>query len=964
MPREVDGPGAELAAALARDHGIDVDDPSSREIVEMLGAGAPGVLPALFRRSQLLPRLAAECEREGSVGPPAPLPAADASASKEEMKSTLRRWRDEALVRVTLRELHATVDVDSTAREWSGVAAECVDRAVAHAEATVARRWGAAVDDRGAPLALSVLGMGKLGGQELNLGSDIDLCFFYESDDGGPDASPPAVHFGRVGSAAVDLLADVTDGGFAYRVDLRLRPEGRQGPIACARPAAVRYYQTWGRPWERAALLRARTVAGDRTVGNALLEGLRGWIFRSDEGPFMAAALHDMLARARRELLRDDARDLKLGTGGIREAEFFVQSLQLRWGGAHPVLQVPSTLRALHRLRTLGLVSDRDARDLDDAWGLLRRVEHRVQAAAPYATHELPDDPRRLGVLARSLGYRGAEELVAALDGARARVRDLFSRHASGGDATSRRVALAGPAAALARWFVAHPALRPSDELVNEATGSRDPEAALTELRRLARRPDLPLGADVAAMVPEFAPRLLDEVRDAPDPDLALAHLASLFERVHPAERLARWLLERPTVLRGMVGVFGASKPLSRLLLARPELIERFVTSGVAPEPATIRERIAAAAPDDGAGDDPEEMLRSLRRAMRDVMLAVGVADLAGELGPAEVAERLSALAESLVAACAGIAASECAARWGAPGAAPLESLAVVALGSLAARELGHGGDLDLLFLHDHADDAVTRGGPRGVISAGEFAIRMAQRTLSLLSSPDDEGPGYAIDTRLRPSGSQGVLVTSRRSFLAYHGASASWERQALLRARPVAGDPRLCAVLANDLWELPYLRGRADIAELRRLRARMELELGREDRGAISLKYARGGLVDTEFVAQALQLAHGADPAVRTANTRAALLALRASGALDDDAADSLLQAESSLRTLLHATRVATSRGVLIPSAPSARVIARRLGYRDRAQRSALDTMLRDLARTRDANRRVFRAVMNALEG
>lgn len=964
QPRDVDRHGAELAVTQARDHGLDLDQPSARAIVEHLGAGAPGVLPALFRHEGLLGRLSEELDRQQFVGPPHPRPDVAPGPDLDAVKAALRRARDEALLRVTARELLATVDVDQTAREWSEVASGCVDAALSAAGASVAARQGPPLDAAGRPVGLAVLGMGKLGGRELNLGSDIDVCLFYSTDDGAAGDRPLAVHFARVGSALVELLADVTAHGFAFRVDLRLRPEGRQGPIACSRAAAERYYQTWGRPWERAALLRARAIAGDLALGRDLLESLRPFVFRREVDPAITATLRDMLARSRKEQLRDDARDLKLGSGGIREAEFFVQSWQLLWGGMHPILQTPSTLRALARLRATGLVSDRDARDLDDAWGLLRRVEHRVQAAAPYATHALPEEPARLAALARSLGYPDAEALLDALGAARRRVRELSDGLADQLGRPGYRADPRSPTARLARLVAAAPDDPALAETVVEVLGVRDADAALTELHRLARRPDLPLGADGMAEVPDFGPRLLAEVRDAPDPDLALSHLATLFERLRLPGRYAGWLLDRPSVLRGLVGLFGASEPLSRALLARPQLIERFVTSSAAPEPAEIRRAIdeAVAHVEADAEGDPEAIVGAMRLAMRESMLAVGVADLAGELAPAQVGERLSALAEAVLARCLALAGADCAARFGTVTRDPLDGIGVVALGSLAAGELGHGGDLDLLFLHDHPDDAVSSGGRRGVVTASEYAIRLAQRTLSLLSASHDAGPGYSIDTRLRPSGAQGTLVTSLPSFVAYHRASASWERQALLRARAVAGDPAFRARLQGALESIAYTRGPADLEELRRLRARLELEIGREDRGAVSLKYGRGGLVDVEFVAQALQMAHGDDLRVRTANTRTALRALRDGGYLGASDAEALLQAESWLRTLLHATRLATTRSVVIPSSPATVTIARRLGYRDRAERSALDALLADLARTRDATRRVFRDVLARL--
>ncbi|MEZ4409930.1 MAG: hypothetical protein R3A52_26160 [Polyangiales bacterium] len=454
-------------------------------------------------------------------------------------------------------------------------------------------------------------------------------------------------------------------------------------------------------------------------------------------------------------------------------------------------------------------------------------------------------------------------------------------------------------------------------------------------------------------------------MRDAPDPDMALGHLAELLEKVRPADRYARWLVESPARARALVGLFGAGEFLSRAILAQPESVDAALVAPSAPALEEIPTWVGAAAEmaRAEAPGDTDLALGALRRAARQATLGVGLADVAGELEPWEVTERLSLVAEESLRQCLALAAEECSARWGDPGPkGPLDGVAVVAMGSLAARELGYGGDLDLLFLF--GAERSTSGGKRGAVTMGEYAVRLAQRTLWLLSTPHEQGPGWATDTRLRPAGSQGTLVTSRDAFAEYHAShSASWERQALLRARPAAGDPALCAELGAQIAHIAYERGPADLGEMRRLRARMELELGREDRGAIALKYGRGALVDVEFAAQALQMARGRDEAVRTPTTRLALIALRDRGHLDEAEADALLRGENLLRRALLAARLTTLKGDLSPAAPSAMAIARRLGYRERAGRGALDNLLADLATTREFVRRAWRSVLDRLE-
>lgn len=966
-PFDIDRHAAERSLDEARTRGIGLDLPGVAGVVALLGAAAPGVLPALWRWPGLAPVLGRERAGRGAIAPMtlAPMakpraPRAKPAPDPEQAKRALRQLRDEALLRTALRELDAVVDVDATAAEWSRVAANVTAAALFMAESMVEARNGPPMGSSGARCTLTVLGMGKLGGEELNLGSDIDLCLFYETDQGAAGERTLQQHFGRVGSLLLELLSEVTAEGFAFRVDYRLRPEGSRGPVACARAAAERYYAHQGRPWERAAMLRARPIVGDLALGKQLLDTLRPWIFPRHGDPSAPRELAAMLERARREQCRDDARDLKLGRGGIRELEFFVQAQQLMHGGEHLALQTPSTLAALSRLSALGIVSARTQRELDAAWGLLRRIEHRIQVIAPFATHELPRDTARQNALARSLGYLDGAALQNALDEARQHVMAAFeSLAAQPGHGTARDDQRFEQ---LARSVAEGHA---SPFALADVLGVREPELGLADLRRMARRDDHPLSRVCFARDPRLATRLLAEVHDAPDPDMALGHLAELFERVHPADRYAARLIENPVLARGLIGLLGASERLARTLFARPALLDSVVAGGGAPdvdEIATLLDTTVRLAHRE-APEDVELVIGALRRAIQASTFAIGVADLSGEATVEQTTARLTALAESAVRACLSLAADECAQRFGAPGpSGPVDGMAVVALGSLAAHELGHGGDLDLLFVH--AADAPTLGGRRGPIGAAEYAVRLAQRTLSLLSVPHEDGPGFVTDTRLRPSGSQGTLVSSLEAFKRYHATqAASWERQALLRARVIAGDPHFGATLQQTIDAIAYEGPPPDVAELRRLRARMELELGREDRGALALKYGRGALVDIEFAVQALQMVHGRDLSVRSPNTRTALLALEARGYLPTAWATDLKAGEKLQRAALLAARLTTLRGTLLPSAPSALTMARRLGYRDRGERTALEGLLADLAISRDAVRRVFRELLTSLE-
>jgi glutamate-ammonia-ligase adenylyltransferase len=976
-PEVIDGPAARDALARAAEAGVPVKTAIARDLVQRTGAAAPAVLPLLLARPALAEAIAHEIERHGRVTParvPPPPPAVD----RETAQVFLRESRDQALVRTALRELYGHADVDRTAREWSDVAARCCDVAVEVSRRLTEARHGIARDPRGERVPFVVLGMGKLAGEELNLGSDIDLCFFYGTDEGAAGERTVHEHFARVGSLLTTLLDEVTAQGFAFRVDLRLRPEGSRGPMANALASAERYYETWGRPWERAALLRARPCAGDLPFGQTLLETLEPFVFRRAVDPAIAVEVAKMLDRSRAELLQDDARDLKLGTGGIREAEFFIQSLQLVWGGRHRALRVPGTVQAVQRLRALALLSHREAEDFLDAWAVLRRAEHRVQVMASYATHLLPVEPPRRIALARSLGYASVDAFEAELARARSVIRALFDTlfsssaigpggPASGGASRSPESALCDLVARAVEDPSAH---EPLAALAVDTLDVRDGDSAAFALVRLGRKADAPLGVVGRERAPELGPRLLSEVRDAPDPDRALARLADLLERVGTAlPRYAARLADNPDTARALVGLLGTSDALARALLTRPELVDALLTVGVeAPADHAMDELLDARLREAGTPDeDPiESRVGALRRAIREVELAVGLGDIGHAFSSGEVSRRLSALAEGVVRRCFAIAGEETAARFGLRPSSrePLEGISIVALGSLAARELGYGGDVDVIVLFDGEGDSV--GGTRRGVSFAEFVGRVTQRAIALLSAPHPDGPGYPVDIRLRPSGAQGTLITTLGAFERYHGRTgteprgADWERQALIRARPVGGDPAVSERAASLLARIAFDGPAPDPAEIRRIRTRIERELGRERADTVALKHGPGALIDVEFAAQALQMTYGSDPSLRSPTTRLALRALRERGLLPREDADALLHAEKTLRRALLAARLVHGGSHLDLSAHSSHAIARKLGYRSRQGRSAVEALASDVDRARRDARAAFDRAMD----
>jgi [glutamine synthetase] adenylyltransferase / [glutamine synthetase]-adenylyl-L-tyrosine phosphorylase len=868
-------------------------------------------------------------------------------ADHDGVRRGLRLFAQRERLRIAARELHAREggDVDVTARELSDLAQICIDVALAEAQRWAEERFGVPTTASGEHCAFTILGMGKLGGRELNCGSDVDLLPFYETDEG--DVLKDGIvaeqtlheHFTRITQRFTATLEDVTEDGMCWRVDLRLRPEGSRGPLVNALAAAERYYETWGRTWERAALVRARPVAGHPGFGVRVIQALAPFVWRKAIDPRITHEMVHLLQRGRAELSEDPERDLKLGTGGIREAEFFVQSLQLIWGGRDPRIRDTNTLEALRRLRSSGLVTDRESREVESAYLLLRRLEHRIQFATGIQTHQLPRG-EMLEIVARSFGHATGHELEREVDKTRRRVA---ARLAS----LTKDVATADTKAG------AHlePLLSMIDTgeevlvltAIAEGAGGLDfSTSASADLARhllgLARRPDFPLGASTRDRHPQLAVTLLEALADAADPEQAARLLASFFSRLPTPSVYARAMAEDMHVLRRLVGLFGASAFLGEALVYRPELVESVLFTKVAPTAEITRRDVEAevlqAATDEDA--DPEAFVSALRHAKARVMMEVGLAELAGELRTRDATIVLSALADATLEHATRRALAERRLEGG------KGALAVIAMGKLGGREIGYGSDLDIFFVYDAGSDEDDE--------LAEKYVRAAQRVLSLVSTPHGDGPGYELDTRLRPSGSHGLLVVSLDAFARYHGLTREgapdrtdrhagtqgqdWERQALVKARACAGDAELGRRVIALASHVAYERGSPDPASVHHLRMRMERELARESPRRYDVKLGRGGIVDVEFAVQWLQMKYGRDPRVRTTDTEGALHALETCGYLDGFLAAVLREGYIMLRRLEQALRVVhgTSASLIEEGAPGLPALARRMGFRDGA--------------------------------
>ena len=851
---------------------------------------------------------------------PAPLHAhriEDATA----LARRLRRHKQVEMLRIALFDLSGG-SVQEVTRALSQLAAGSFHVAVRfHYQRLCALHGPPEGRTATGPPGFCVLGMGKLGGDELNFSSDADVLYLYDKDGKTAGGLNHFAFYARLAesvTAAVGSPQATPEGGFVFRVDLDLRPEGRSGPIVNAIRGLELYYEAQGAAWERFALLKARPIAGDLTTGEAALRRLAPFVFRKYFDLKAIDEMRQLKARAEKEAARAPGIDLKLGKGGIREIEFFVQALQLLHGGRDANLRVRGTLKALERLLYAGLVSSRDRDELSEAYIALRRLEHRVQMVAERQTHSIPEDPAEQARLARRTGYADAaamhRELAAHRAHVEARFKDLL-RVAGGGAAGEdpHAAAAADPLASEEERAAALAAL-----------GFGQPAASAEELARLAKKRGTPFSADSPQQ--SFGPLLVQELAAAPDPDQALRHLADLFGALANPRATSDLLAQSPRTARLLVSLFGSSDFLSRGLLRHPELIDQLVHRGSAPlvrEAAELRAEVAQRLGPQAA--DLEGALTELRRFRNEEVLRVGLHDVAGALDVDQVARQLSDLADICVEECFALARAEVEKRDGASEA----SMVVIALGKLGGRELGYHSDLDLLFLYSSGGETEKH------VSNHEHFARLGQKLISHLTLPLREGMLYKIDTRLRPSGSAGPLVISFEALATYHAREARlWERQALLRARPVAGDAALFARAATEVLAPSLFRPidrPAAARELLAMRERMEREIADESPGRYNSKLGRGGLVDVEFAVQFLQLAHGAGhPDIRTPSTPRALAALLEEGLLAAPDHATLLRGYRYLRRLESRLRIVRDRSVdrLPESREELLRLARRMGY------------------------------------
>lgn len=876
-----------------------------------------------------------------------------AASTVKEAMAALRRFKRRTALLVGLADLGSVWSAEETLRALSLAADAAVREAVGFLFRQ-AREGGQIVGPTASPSSVAgyfVVGMGKLGAHELNYSSDIDLIVFYDASLAGlADGIEPSSFFVRLTRDLVRLLQESTGDGYVYRTDLRLRPDPGATQVALSTDAGLTYYESFGQNWERAALIKARVVAGDRAAGEDFLKQLGPFVWRKYLDYAAIADIHAMKRRVHAHKghgkIAVAGHDIKLGRGGIRDIEFFAQTQQLIAGGRHPELRTRGTVEALERLAQGGWLAADAAQELMRAYLFLRRVENRLQMIGDQQTHIIPAEPAELARIAALSGFADvdafAEALRAELTRVEAHYEALFE--------------------ALPVLPEAAPSLvLPSDEADPaalaglERLGFSNPQAAIAAVRAWqSGRYAATRSERARERLSAFLPSLLDAFGRTTDPDRALSTFDKVVAAMPAGVQLFSLLAANPSLTRLIADIMGTAPRLAAILARRPRLLDAVLDPGffgAVPTPGKLKEIVEGALRE---ARDYQEALDRARIVGREQGFLIGVRVISGTITPLQAGVAYATLAETLIDILARRVEAELERQYG---RLPEGKVAVLAMGKLGGRETTAASDLDLITVYEFSRDGAQSDGPKS-LAGSQYYTRFTQRLIAALSAQTVEGSLYQVDMRLRPSGNQGPVATRLVSFIDYQDNTAwTWEHLALTRARVVSGPIELRREIDRVIsGVLRRKRDRAQVAaDVRAMRTKIDAEKGTRD--IWDLKHVRGGLIDVEFLTQFLQLIHAHEhPEVLDQNTAGALSKLLQAGAITLAEAEILTPAATLYHALTQCLRLCLDKPFVPEEAPKA--------LKDLLARSAnmpdfptLEAMLTDtLANVHEAFERIVR--------
>lgn len=817
----------------------------------------------------------------------------------------LRLFRQREMIRIAWRDLSGWADLDETLQDLTILAETCIQFALEFLYQQACASKGTPRLAGGLAFNLVVLGMGKLGAYELNYSSDIDLIFAYAEQGELQDRQETSYHefFSRLARSLVKVLDAITVDGFVFRTDIRLRPFGDSGPMVMSFEGMENYYQTQAREWERYAMVKVRQVAGDFNTGKHLMMMFKPFVYRRYLDYGAIEELRILKYKITQELQRKDRlENIKLGPGGIREIEFIGQVFQLIRGGQDKALQQRGILTVLQTLAELSLLTQQDAQQLQNAYKFLRRVENHIQQYQDKQTHDLPTDPIAQEILAYSLDFSTWSEFKETLDQIRKQVHALFDQVF----ALSKQDAL--PKGSLAIWTGQGDPVSIANQLQN--LGFDDPSVIAETLQSFKKSAAIRrLTAKGAGVLDRLMPQLLEAMHSVDNPDITLIRLLRLFEDVSGRNVYLSLLEENPQALMQLVKLSSASPWICEYLSLYPALFDELLDARSLYEPLKKQDLEKRLNRQLQSYDlhDIEQFMIALRKFKQTNVLKVAAADIMGVIPIMVVSDYLTYIAEVIVEKVVDYAWTALIQKHGRPPDATekVTDFGVIGFGKLGGIELSYSSDLDMVFIYSCKDSlAMTEGGKE--ITCAQFYIRLGQQVRHIMETRMLSGILYEVDLRLRPNGDSGLLVAQISAYENYLSKEAwTWEHQALVRARFIAGDLRIKRQFEHVRSKILSLPRDYNVLKsaVRDMREKMRASLAIKESGKFDLKQSKGGIADIEFIVQFGILARAAqNPALTTYTDNVRLLdGLEADGFMSKNRAETLKAAYCTYRDYGH---------------------------------------------------------------
>ncbi len=892
--------------------------------------------------------------------------------SIEQKLCILRQYKRRESLRIAVRDLLNAADVETTTLEMSNLAEATLQHCYEIGQEQVIKpKFGTPLNEDGnGPCRFAIVGMGKFGGYELNFSSDIDLIFVY-SDEGQTDTGiDNSEYYARLCEFLIKAMSEVTADGYVFRVDIRLRPESSAGVIIRSMESYESYYEGWGDLWERQALIKARPVAGDMVFGDEFIRMIQPFVYqRYLDGVTLSEIKVDIRntkARIEERLVKEKAeleKHVKLGPGGIRDIEFTIQCLQMIHGGKRKSLCSQNTLETLEALKANELLEPEEADALTEAYRFLRKVENCIQIEADQQRYSVPAKVEEELQLAKRVGYRedALETFRQDYQAHKTRVRETFEKVMNIQAPGELDVAV----------------LLSQDNVEEMQThlgrfGFENVREAHRLLKQLATGSE---GRQFSPVVKrtflKLAPAFLKCLSEAPDPDMALRYFEAFTAKVGARSSYYTMFLEKPEALEALISVCGSSLYLADLLIASPELFDLLTIPTFIESPKTLAEkqREVLHILDDG---QPTQTLDMLRRYKNDEIWRIALRNILGHADLPKTTEELSDLAEAILQGLYPKIDAQLRVEHGTPlskDGTPV-TFAIIGMGKFGGRELNFSSDLDVMLVYT-ADGETTEKMPNS-----EYFSTLGLELVNQLGG--NHGMGiYEFDLRLRPYGTGGAIALPLAGYQNYYDQAAQvWERQALTRARVVAGDAEGVGdqflqiahtfaygqpLTSEEIAEIVHTRSRKEAQATRKTKSRRKRS-GKVQKQAANVKSGYGGLVDIEFAVQTLQLMHGTDaPSIRVANMPLAIERLHAIGVLTAEQSANLSEAYQFLRRVENALRIVHDRA--LDALPTNRTelaqLARRLGYIETEDTPGVETFLQDYGKWTEATRALFNQLL-----